>query len=166
MDSIEKAREAIRKDQYTNANLAIAFDAGEDAFPAQTLEVVLDAIESELDEHYMLLPLDAYGTPIHPDDIMSCTAFDTNDYDGKKCAMAVGNGFWVDVDGCTHISSETIHAKLRTVDDVLREFAHEMNANLGMYVGEAIDAEEWRDADYETIRKFAAEIRELMGVGE
>lgn len=42
-----------------------------------------------------------------------------------------------------------------TVEDVLREFADEMNQNLGMYTGEAIDADEWRDADNKTISKYA-----------
>lgn len=46
-----------------------------------------------------------------------------------------------------------------TVEDVLREFAQEMNENLGMYTGEAIDADEWRKADERTIAEFAAKLR-------
>ena len=46
-----------------------------------------------------------------------------------------------------------------TVEDVLREFAYEMNENLGMYTGEAIEADEWRDADAKTVEKFAAKLR-------
>ena len=46
-----------------------------------------------------------------------------------------------------------------TVDDVLREFAQEMNENLGMHTGEAIDADEWHEADERTIAATAARLR-------
>lgn len=52
-----------------------------------------------------------------------------------------------------------------TVEDVLRGFADEMNQNLGMYTGEAIDADEWRDADARTVEKFSAKLR-LAGEDE
>ena len=45
-----------------------------------------------------------------------------------------------------------------TIEDVLREFAQEMNENLGMYTGEAIDADEWRKADEDTIAEYAAKL--------
>ena len=51
------------------------------------------------------------------------------------------------------------HYHAPTVEDVLREFAQEMNENLGMYSGEAIDANEWRDADAKTIAEYAAKLR-------
>ncbi len=53
---------------------------------------------------------------------------------------------------CTHY-----HAP--TVEDVLMEFAQEMNENLGMYTGEAIEADEWRAADAETVAKFAQRLQ-------
>lgn len=52
-----------------------------------------------------------------------------------------------------------------TVEDVLREFADKMNENMGMYTGEAIDADEWRDADRQTIAEYAAKLR-LAGDAE
>ena len=42
---------------------------------------------------------------------------------------------------------------------VVREFAQAMNENMGMYTGEAIDADEWRDADNKTIAEYAAKLR-------
>lgn len=51
------------------------------------------------------------------------------------------------------------HYHKPTVEDVLREFAQEMNENLGMYTSEAIDADEWRDADAKTVEKYAAKLR-------
>ncbi len=108
----------------------------------------LDAIEAEIAERFMELPVDADGVPIRPDDLMSCTAFDTNDFDGKEHAMAVGNGFWVDKDGYTHIPSETRHYHAPSIEDVLREFAYKVcDINV---------------ADSE-IERFADKLREVLG---
>ena len=80
------------------------------------VETMIGSIAAIADAYYMRLPVDADGVPIRPDDLMACTAFDTNDFDGKEHVMAVGNGFWVDKDGCTHIPSETHHVKPRTLE--------------------------------------------------
>lgn len=106
-------------------------------------------VEAEIAERYMELPVDSDGVPIRPDDLMACTAFDTNDFDGKEHVMAVGNGFWVDKDGCTHIPSETRHVKPRTIEDVLREFAYKVcDLNVA-------------DCD---IERYAEELRNLLEV--
>lgn len=112
----------------------------------------VDDLEAEIAERFMELPVDAYGVSIRPDDLMACTAFDTNDFDGKEHVLAVGNGFWVDKYGCTHIPSETRHVKPRTIEDVLKEFASQQHG---------ITTEE-NDA---LIVKYADELRS-MGVGE
>ena len=65
---------------------------------------------------------------------------------------------WIPADSIGHY-----HAP--TVEDVLREFAEKMNENLGMYTGEAIDADEWREADARTVEKYAAKLR-LAGDAE
>ena len=58
------------------------------------------------------------------------------------------------------MSRETLlNEDASTVEDVLREFAEKMNENLGMYRGEAIDADEWREADARTVEKYAAKLR-------
>ena len=104
---------------------------------------------------YMPLPLDAWGEPIRPDDLMSCTAFEPNEFDGKKHVFAVGYDLWVDKDGFTHVSSETLHVKPRTLEDVLQDLA-------------CMDpVHRYADEDFDhIIGKFAMEIRELLGVGE
>lgn len=61
---------------------------------------------------------------------------------------------WVEADELRHY-----HAP--TVEDVLREFAQKMNENMGMYTGEAIDADEWRQADAKTVAEYAAKLRLL-----
>ncbi|MBQ9000490.1 MAG: hypothetical protein IJ087_01400 [Eggerthellaceae bacterium] len=118
------------------------------------LLIIADEIEAEVAESYMRLPCDADGVPIRPDDLMACTAFDTNDFDGKEHVMAVGNGFWVDKDGCTHIPSETRHVKPRTLEDVLRDVWKE-----------ALDyakSDMWRSPD-EVFAERADEIRAMFG---
>ena len=41
----------------------------------------------------------------------------------------------------------------------MREFAEKMNENLGLYTGEAIDADEWRSADAQTIAEYAKRLK-------
>lgn len=114
---------------------------------------MIEAVEHEVSERFMELPVDADGVPIRPDDLMACTAFDTNNFDGKEHVMAVGNGFWVDKDGCTHIPSETRHVKPRTIEDVLSDAVGELfNADI------STGSTEWD----EVIAKYAEEIRGMM----
>lgn len=119
---------------------------------------IADEIEAEIAERFMELPVDADGVPIRPDDLMACTAFDTNDFDGKEHVMAVSNGFWVDKDGCTHIPSETRHVNPRTLEDVLREFTDEVIEWSG-YSGPVSGDRTWSGM----AAKYADEIREIMG---
>lgn len=119
---------------------------------------------------YIALPGDADGAPIHVGDVLDPPA-DCDDYmplqvvrltydgyeeewyfDGEAGGFCGMVGEHMDVAGWTHY-----HAP--TVEDVLREFAQKMNENLGMYTGEAIDADEWRDADAKTVAEYAAKLR-------
>ena len=103
------------------------------------------------------LPVDANFVPIH--------AGDRLDGYGKTIEVVelryVRSG-WVMVskDGNAYADSSAFkHHHAPTVEDVLREFAEKMNENLGMYTGEAIDADEWRDADAKTVAEYAAKLR-------
>jgi hypothetical protein len=58
-----------------------------------------------------------------------------------------------------YFCNEVSHYHEPTVEDVLREFAEKMNENMGMYTGEAIDADEWRSADNATIAEYATKLR-------
>ena len=66
---------------------------------------------------------------------------------------------FADGKGCVFLPEVVSHAQAPTVEDVLREFAQKMNENLGMYTGEVIDADEWRDADAKTVTEYAAKLR-------
>ena len=166
MNSIERARKAIHRDACTNANLAEAFGAGGDALIAETLEAVFDAIESELDECYMELPVDADGVPIHIGDLLAsyeyggkqfqCIGLNIESYGEGIIRRTVcmnydsysGTGEYTPAIRCHHV-------KPRTVEDVLHEFVEYVTN------GTNVDSYEKDIADY------AAEIRELMkGEGE
>lgn len=61
---------------------------------------------------------------------------------------------WIPADSIHHYHEPTI-------EETLREFAQEMAENLGMYSGDAIDADEWQKADTKTIAKYADRIKDM-----
>ena len=103
---------------------------------------LLDAIEREVDGRFMELPVDADGVPLHLNDevcslVTERTYFVTGVADG-----AVQIDFyatWLDADSLRHVKP-----KLRTVEDVLREFAEQ--AEKGKYSNDMV-------------AKYAAELR-------
>ena len=117
---------------------------------------IADEIEREISERYIPLPLDADGVSIKVGDEIETR-------DGEK----VTAGF-VSWDAVAYFNSANIltwdvagemrHIKLRTIEDVLRDYgvdcSHDLGANPDSTIAES------------TIAKYAAEIRELMGVGE
>lgn len=124
-------------------------------------------LRAELDEYdqtHMLLPVDADDVPICVGDVVTGGMGDQ----GPVQHLELWEDGWVVVfefssGQFTRYASDAVHhVKPRTIEDMLREFAQEMNENLGMYTGEAINADEWRDADSKTVKKYAAEIRELL----
>ena len=121
------------------------------------------ALADRIDRELVELPKDADGEYIR--------VGDTLDGYGKTIEVVelrYGRSGWVLIsrDGSGYADTFAFaHHHEPTVEDVLQEFADEMNQNLGMYTGEAIDADEWRDADAKTVEKFAAKLR-LAGDGE
>lgn len=119
-------------------------------------EVIAESLE---EAGWVKLPVDADGVPIHIGDEMVLQheaaekpyTVQSLTWDGEDWYFTCNEGFF---NAC---GWEHYHAP--TVEDVLREFADEMNQNLGMYSGEAIDADEWRDADAKTIAEYAAKLR-------
>lgn len=110
------------------------------------------------ESHYMMLPKDADGEPVHVGDVMEWpTTGETFE------VVGVGDGvlFYTDDDECAEWTGASTkhHHHEPTIEDLLREFAQEMNENMGMYTSEAIDADEWRNADAKTVDKFAAKLR-------
>jgi hypothetical protein len=115
------------------------------------------------ESHYMMLPKDADGEPIHVGDVMDSKV----DYlfDGKPFTvrgLVLCEDGWEVTDGRfgnRYKPDSLRHHHVPTVEDVLREFAEKMNENMGMYTGEAIDADEWHDADAKTVEKYAAKLQ-------
>lgn len=142
----------------------------------EKLDAIADRIDAEhqkairelnnLADASVLLPVDADGEVIHVGDAM-----ERGDAHGRVIALMLSNYpkkwggglHWsIQLEGeqaPTALDLTFHHHHAPTVEDVLREFADEMNQNLGMYTGEAIDADEWRDADAKTVEKFAAKLR-------
>ena len=85
---------------------------------------LIDAIEREIAEKYMLLPVDAYGVPIRVGDTLQL-----GDTRGEVIALTYrpNNGelpweYQCDTGGWYNTAFAR-HAKPRTVEDVLREFS-------------------------------------------
>ena len=121
---------------------------------------------------YVELPKDADGEYIHVGDVVD--VMPTDKFTGHRDVVVTSVIFkhsaaLVTVDTAdrpfTFMPNRIRHHHAPTVEDVLREFAEKMNENLGMYTGEAIDADEWRDADAKTIAEYAAKLR-LAGDAE
>lgn len=123
-------------------------------------------LAKRIDAEYVKLPKDTGGKYIHEHDKVDWLDHAGTWHENATVVAVCDDGCYV-MDGTVfHVHKSNIrHHHEPTVEDVLREFADEMNQNLGMYTGEAIDADEWRDADAKTVEKFAAKLR-LAGDGE
>ena len=152
MESIEKLRESL-KDCINEAGIETnRFDTY--WITARACDMLIDEIEREVAERYMLLPCDADGVPIHVGDEMT--------YHGdifKVCAVAPAKIYrWATVKlgepqvTYSYNPKECKHYKPRTLEDVLRELID--------------DVREADGYDNSYINIAAAEIRELMEVGE
>ena len=113
--------------------------------------IIADEIEREIQERYLLLPVDADGVPIHVGDKL--------DWCGKKIIVrgVCKDSVWFEPDSNDQewrcIWANTCrHVKPRTLEDVLTDFvlAVREDANLTNGVARNVD-------------KYAAEIRELLG---
>lgn len=122
---------------------------------------IADEIEAEIAERFVELPVDADGVPIHVGDEIECR---TNGYDGTFTVFAIGNNVAVgnhDIEWIRrnpskwfHVASFCTHVKPCTLEDVLREFTEKYQYCISDN-GRSI-----------TLAKYAAEIRELLGVSE
>ena len=126
--------------------------------------------EDAMAEHgWVRLPKDTDGEYIHIGDVIEwCDSGETLEVVGIGADDTL---FYFDKDSDGEEMADWTsarnkrHHKQPTVEDVLREFAQKMNENVGMYTSEAIDADEWRQADSKTIAEYAAKLR-LAGDAE
>lgn len=102
--------------------------------------------QEHIDSHYMLLPVDADGVPIHVGDSIE---YPNGDNDVVRFITFNDNVPTFNEIGW--IASKCRHVKPRTLIDVLADFA--------------ADVEKGRN-DYDMASWYADEIRELLGVSE
>ena len=156
------------KQQADLRAIADRIDAEHESACAEAYGNGVMSVPIALDERaWVKLPVDADGVPIRVGDVM----YDCNESQSEKFSVAImelNKWGWslLDSYGERNEPGQCHHYHAPTVEDVLREFAEKMNENMGMYTGEAIDADEWRDADRQTIAEFAAKLRLAEGVDE
>lgn len=166
--ALEELREKLERDTskaklYPTAPIKHAFAEG------ATIEghrALADAIEAEIAERFMELPVDADGVPIRVGDELECH---TNGYDGTFTVFAIGNNVAVgnhDIEWIRrnpskwfHIASFCTHVKPRTLEsilcDALADVSRMNDGNVRTFKP---------DAPY--VAELAAEIRECLGVSE
>ena len=107
---------------------------------------LVDEIEEEIERDYMKLPVDADGVPIRVSDEVLNKNKPTDIY---KVTSIADNGYLrIYRDTARIHSSQCRLVKPRTLEDVLAEFAAEVEQD---------------NNTIETARKYANEIRELLG---
>lgn len=141
------------------------------------MDACIKAIEAEIAERYMELPVDADGVPIRLGDVMDGVGmYDTlrdvtgevieiafNATDSNECVPSVALQVWSE-DGKSwrrvyidqYAGVYRHHVKPRTLEDVLTDMCNEV----------ALQGHQIGLTGHEITMKYAAEIRELMGVGE
>lgn len=159
--ALEELREKLERDTskaklYPTAPIKHAFAEG---VTIEGYRALADAIEAEIAERFMELPVGADGVPIRVGDELECHA---NGYDGTFTVFAIGNNVAVgnhDIEWIRrnpskwfHIASFCTHVKPRTLEDVLREFTEKYQYCI---------SDNGRSV---TLAKYADEIRELLGV--
>lgn len=124
----------------------------------------LDEIQAEVDGRFMELPVDADGVPIKPGDIMQFrddAPVRVDSIGNSKCY--VGDFGWFGGNGGFY-GKGTLkccrHVKPRTVEDVLNDCADEISEKRGI----APELNRDTPTRNEIVDKYAAEIRELLGV--
>lgn len=144
MESIEKLRTAARN-MAKGRNL-------EHHEECNLLLLIADEIEAEIAERYMKLPVDADGVPIHEGDLMDSNAFGVVEVEGFIHGAVA---FWIYDPQPAHVATSPanlLHHKPRTLENVLEDML--------------IEKDETDLCSMGLIAKYAAEIRELLGVSE
>lgn len=125
------------------------------------LLAMCDKVEREVSERFCELPVDADGEPIR--------VGDTVEYlNGKRDVVRfiTVNDNEPTFNEMGWIASKCHHVKPRTLEDVLDDFQAETIQIFGKRAAGDIDSEMLRTEYADSIRAYADEIRELMGVSE
>ena len=142
--------ESINKLRFHVATRSIDSHDKDVKVSGKTVLDALNAIDDELSEKYMLLPVDADGVPIHVGDTVI-------DFKTERSVVAIAENVIV-MDGYTDGDSIRIgyafnhhHVKPRMVVDVLLEFVDRYNFAKGGCDEEGV------------VEKYVAELYELLG---
>lgn len=160
MKALEKLRESSHPDdcKWTLGSGEVVFMVGGEPDDPKAVNwgeqwrTLADEIEAEIEERYMELPVDADGVPIKVGD--EVRIYPTKPADalntGGLVTSITSTGIYLDR-GCIPYQADIFrHVKLRTVEDVLAEFASRQHG---------ITTEE----NAELIARYADELREIMG---
>lgn len=144
MESVEKLRQAIGSPELTYEGERVGY-----SWYAQNILEHVNAVEREIAERYMELPVDADGVPIHVGDKMNRVDGGPGHRAGAVCREGFNDApIWCANDFC--------HVKPRTIEDVLRDVARDSRS---------VRYEDGADVlTDEVIAKYADELRQ-MGVG-
>lgn len=139
LKSIEKLRNAL-KDCTSKAGVEPnEFDTY--WITASACDMLIDGIEAEIAERYMLLPVDADGEPIHVGDELENNY--VVDYVSSHWVLAIGRG-------AKHTGS-CHHVKQRTLENIVADAIQYGHNGI---TGDRIEGK---------VAEFCAEIRELLG---
>lgn len=117
-----------------------------------------DEIEAEIAERYIELPVDADGVPIRIGDLVTHPFFEGS-REVRSLTKEQRNPYWhLGVDGGKVTAHTCRHAKLRTIEDVLHDFAKDVLSMNRNRFAESPDEIHIPDG-----AKYADELREMMG---
>lgn len=133
-----------------------------------TLMDVADAIQAEVDERFIELPVDADGVSVRVGDVVAEKPFrpKMGEKPSEVVCMLLNSDGWAigDCDPYGHWYGplQLEHVKPRTIEGVLREYRHDASI---IYDDPKIGGEDRADALEWLDEKVAAEIRELAKEG-
>lgn len=154
LQSIEKLRESL-KDCTSEAGIEPnRFDTY--WITARACDMLIDEVEAEIAEKYIELPVDSDGVLIRIGD----TVRELDDCVPMKVMSLTFYEDCVDVNACGMNPNLLRHVNPRTLEDVLRDFAHKA-VRIGMKGGVPSDVELYADED--AVAECAVEIRDLLG---
>ena len=117
------------------------------------LRNIADAIQAEVDERFIELPVDADGVPILLDDVVEPDGDEP--FEVRALMLDASGWFVIERLGSNWAAKQVHHVKPRTLEDALADMAN----NIAMQVDGRIH--HWKASDF---GDEAAEIRELLGV--
>ncbi len=119
----------------------------------KAFDAACDEIEREIAERYIELPVDADGVPIRLGDLVT-HPFLEGSREVRSLTKEQGSPYWcLGVDEGEVTAHTCRHVKPRTIEDVLEDFAAD----------DMMEALERASLFEESIAKYAAELREMLG---